>query len=899
MNGEVCRLQGHPRAVHGHGPRLARPTRSSSRARSASSSPASPPTAARSSRKRPASRSTRRAGARPQLKLEAAQQNLLRVNDIVHEVEKQLESLKRQASKARRYRALREEMQGVERVLFGRRFLDLQAQAAHARGAPRRRRRARSRRRHRPRDRRGADGGAPRRPLRGRRRGSRRCARALERADRSPWTATRAAAATARSRSRRRRRAAAAARTEGGRARGARRPAGRSNSTARRARGAALRDELAAAEGHRRRRRGRRCASGARGSRAARRASRRPRATRRSGLVERIGALQNARASVSGSAERAAADLLKLAAEIEELEPRAARASTALRADAAARASRRAEARLEATVGRARAPRSRAASALRHGRGGGRAARPASLQSERDGLAGRRRRSLEEMVATPRRLRRGRARAARPSPEGIEVLRRGGRLRGDRLRPRARGGGLPRRLACRPCWCPTPRRALRGIALPARVGRRARRAPAARVRAPQHGATAARLRDVAAEEPRVRGLLSDLLPRQRALTPTPSAPRCPRRSWSTRSRTRSSSSPAAARCLRDPRPARPCAAPMVEGGRARARACLSPRREIKEVEEHARASSTSCSSRGARARDGARGGAAAADGESRAASRSGSTTPRRTWSPSATTCRLPRKSAPASTARRRSSTPSAARPRTSAARRRCGWPRSSRLSPRPSTDRARGRRAARRPWRCAWLESRAAAGSGPGASPPRCAAAWPPCASAPAPPRRSAAAARSRAPRAGRAPRGRTAARGGDGRARPASSRAELRGHRSGCSPRPSSTATALTRRGRRAPRTAVRETRNELESARSGAQGAPPRARDAARRPLGAGGRARRATTRTCDHLARECHQAVGQTAAECAADAHRRGPRARARATSRRGCEEMREPHRDAWAP
>ena len=67
-----------------------------------------------------------------QLKLEAAQQNLLRVNDIVHEVEKQLESLKRQAGKARRYRAVREEMQGVERVLYGRRFLDL-------RGAVRRR----------------------------------------------------------------------------------------------------------------------------------------------------------------------------------------------------------------------------------------------------------------------------------------------------------------------------------------------------------------------------------------------------------------------------------------------------------------------------------------------------------------------------------------------------------------------------------------------------------------------------------------------------------------------------------------------------------------------------------------------------------------------------------------
>jgi len=61
-----------------------------------------------------------------QLKLEAAQQNLLRVNDIVNEVEKQLESLKRQAAKARRWRAVKEEMQGRERVLFGRRFLELQ-----------------------------------------------------------------------------------------------------------------------------------------------------------------------------------------------------------------------------------------------------------------------------------------------------------------------------------------------------------------------------------------------------------------------------------------------------------------------------------------------------------------------------------------------------------------------------------------------------------------------------------------------------------------------------------------------------------------------------------------------------------------------------------------------------
>jgi chromosome segregation protein len=68
------------------------------------------------------------------LKLEAAQQNLLRVNDIVHEVEKQLESLKRQASKARRYRVIQEELRGVERVLFGRRFLELQDQSTRLAG---------------------------------------------------------------------------------------------------------------------------------------------------------------------------------------------------------------------------------------------------------------------------------------------------------------------------------------------------------------------------------------------------------------------------------------------------------------------------------------------------------------------------------------------------------------------------------------------------------------------------------------------------------------------------------------------------------------------------------------------------------------------------------------------
>ena len=68
------------------------------------------------------------------LKLEAAQQNLLRVNDIVHEVEKQLEGMKRQASKARRYVIVRDELTGVERVLFGLRFLQLDARGEELRG---------------------------------------------------------------------------------------------------------------------------------------------------------------------------------------------------------------------------------------------------------------------------------------------------------------------------------------------------------------------------------------------------------------------------------------------------------------------------------------------------------------------------------------------------------------------------------------------------------------------------------------------------------------------------------------------------------------------------------------------------------------------------------------------
>jgi chromosome segregation protein len=57
-----------------------------------------------------------------ELKLEAAQQNLTRVDDIVFEVEKQRGTLKRQAAKARRYKRLRDELRRWEKVQFANRY---------------------------------------------------------------------------------------------------------------------------------------------------------------------------------------------------------------------------------------------------------------------------------------------------------------------------------------------------------------------------------------------------------------------------------------------------------------------------------------------------------------------------------------------------------------------------------------------------------------------------------------------------------------------------------------------------------------------------------------------------------------------------------------------------------
>jgi chromosome segregation protein len=51
-----------------------------------------------------------------EMKLELAQQNLVRVHDIIREVARQLNSLRRQAAKARRYNRLREELRGIRKL---------------------------------------------------------------------------------------------------------------------------------------------------------------------------------------------------------------------------------------------------------------------------------------------------------------------------------------------------------------------------------------------------------------------------------------------------------------------------------------------------------------------------------------------------------------------------------------------------------------------------------------------------------------------------------------------------------------------------------------------------------------------------------------------------------------
>jgi chromosome segregation protein len=68
-----------------------------------------------------------------ELKLDAARQNLTRIDDIVFEVEKQRGTLKRQAGKARRYQKLRDELRRCEKVLLARKYRQLAETIASAR----------------------------------------------------------------------------------------------------------------------------------------------------------------------------------------------------------------------------------------------------------------------------------------------------------------------------------------------------------------------------------------------------------------------------------------------------------------------------------------------------------------------------------------------------------------------------------------------------------------------------------------------------------------------------------------------------------------------------------------------------------------------------------------------
>lgn len=65
-------------------------------------------------------------------KLEGAKQNLTRVFDILEEVTRQVNSLKRQAAKAERYEKLREELVGHMRLLLGGKYKSLEREASKA-----------------------------------------------------------------------------------------------------------------------------------------------------------------------------------------------------------------------------------------------------------------------------------------------------------------------------------------------------------------------------------------------------------------------------------------------------------------------------------------------------------------------------------------------------------------------------------------------------------------------------------------------------------------------------------------------------------------------------------------------------------------------------------------------
>lgn len=346
-----------------------------------------------------------------QLKLEATQQNLLRVNDIVLEVEKQLDSLRRQAGKARRYRQLREEMQAVERILYGRRFVDLLAlsQALEERLSGEQQREQLV----------SAALAAEEAQMEARRTGLYEEEARLEevRARLSDLTLTvdrhQGKSGYCRQQMAETDTRAAQARDEAADLEARLGPLGETLA-ARSAESEQLRADLdgAAAEAR---------AAEAGVQEAAQRQARSEReldAARDAqvNVVQRLSALSNARESVTGNAERAAADLLKLAAETAELERERARA-LAQQAEGQARREQ-GEALLGALQEQRQQALERAATARAEAEVAARAAE--ARQSERDGLAGRLA-SLLEMVANHTAFDEG-VRALLQRPAGLEVL---------------------------------------------------------------------------------------------------------------------------------------------------------------------------------------------------------------------------------------------------------------------------------------------------------------------------------------------------------------------------------------------------------------------------------------------------------------------------------------------
>ena len=430
-----------------------------------------------------------------QLKLEAAQQNLLRVNDIVNEVEKQLESLKRQAAKARRWRAAREEMQGVERIVFGRRYLEL---SERARSLDERHRTEAERER--------AASLAletEEAQIEVRRQALYDLEAQLEEVRGRLGTLT-LAVDRHEGRGGHCREQIQETRIRSGEAEreeqelGARVGPLEESRAAKLAEEQHLREQLAAAEEELEA-----------AEVAVREASTRKaeadaeQETAREGqvsLLGRIASLQNTRASVSGNAERAEADLLKLAAEREELDRERTRVR-GIRDDAFSRA-QQAEA-LAAELARSRdeaIARSTEARTRAEALTGG----VEELQSERDSLAGRRA-SLEEMVDTHSVFDEG-VRALLDGPEGLDV--RG--VVADALETaseyeRAVEGFLGDRLQA--VIVPDAEQALRGIRwLQSSGAGRGAFLPLASART---RSDCAALRTIAEQEPRARGLLSD------------------------------------------------------------------------------------------------------------------------------------------------------------------------------------------------------------------------------------------------------------------------------------------------------------------------------------------------------------------------------------------------------